>query len=83
MVATNPVTPAWLKALDIDATGVLWSLLVMLALPVPLGQRLSSHSLVPNIGTPMPEPGTRALMLAGSILVGAMARRRARHARQG
>ena len=37
LVASNPATAAWLKDLDVDAAGVWWSLLVMLALPMALG----------------------------------------------
>ena len=37
MVALNPATAQWMRHLDIDASGVLWSLLVMLGAPMALG----------------------------------------------
>jgi BASS family bile acid:Na+ symporter len=37
MVALNPATAQWLRHLDVDAYGVLWSLLVMLGAPMALG----------------------------------------------
>jgi BASS family bile acid:Na+ symporter len=37
MVSTNPVTRAWLRTLEIDPSGIWWSLLVLLALPMTLG----------------------------------------------
>ena len=41
MVASNPATARWLRTLDIDATGIWFSLLVLLALPMVLGLWLS------------------------------------------
>lgn len=37
MVALNPATAQWMRHLDVDAAGVLWSLLVMLGAPMALG----------------------------------------------
>ena len=37
MVASNPVTAAWLRQLEIDASAIWWSLLALLALPMLLG----------------------------------------------
>jgi len=37
MVSGNPVTAAWLRQLDIDASAIWWSLLVLLAIPMSLG----------------------------------------------
>jgi bile acid:Na+ symporter, BASS family len=37
MVATNPATAGWLRQLDIDPSGIWWSLLALLALPMALG----------------------------------------------
>ncbi|MBL8344347.1 MAG: bile acid:sodium symporter family protein [Rubrivivax sp.] len=37
MVASNPATAAWLRKLDIDASAIWWSLLVLLAVPMALG----------------------------------------------
>jgi bile acid:Na+ symporter, BASS family len=37
MVATNPVTAGWLRQLEIDPSGIWWSLFALLALPMSLG----------------------------------------------
>jgi BASS family bile acid:Na+ symporter len=37
MVASNPATAAWLRQLDIDASAIWWSLLLLLAVPMSLG----------------------------------------------
>ncbi len=37
MVATNPATAGWLRQLEIDPSGIWWSLLALLALPMSLG----------------------------------------------
>jgi BASS family bile acid:Na+ symporter len=37
MVSTNPATASWLRRLDIDPSGIWWSLLALLALPMTLG----------------------------------------------
>ena len=37
MVASNPATASWLRELAIDASGIWWSLLALLALPMALG----------------------------------------------
>jgi bile acid:Na+ symporter, BASS family len=37
MVATNPATAGWLRQLSIDPSGIWWSLLALLALPMSLG----------------------------------------------
>jgi BASS family bile acid:Na+ symporter len=37
MVATNPATAGWLRELSIDPSGIWWSLLALLALPMSLG----------------------------------------------
>jgi BASS family bile acid:Na+ symporter len=37
MIAANPATAAWLKTLQIDPSGIWWSLLVLLALPMAAG----------------------------------------------
>jgi BASS family bile acid:Na+ symporter len=44
MVATNPDTSAWLQTLSIDPSGIWWSLLMLLAIPMALGL-LASHQL--------------------------------------
>ncbi len=42
MVASNPATSAWLKTLEIDASAIWWSLLLLLAIPMSLGL-LANH----------------------------------------
>ena len=42
MIATNPATAGWLRELNLDASGIWVSLLVMLAIPMALGL-LFSH----------------------------------------
>lgn len=37
MVSTNPATAGWLRELSIDASGIWWSLLALLAVPMALG----------------------------------------------
>jgi bile acid:Na+ symporter, BASS family len=37
MVASNPATAGWLRQLEIDPSGIWWSLLALLALPMSLG----------------------------------------------
>ncbi len=37
MVSSNPATAGWLRQLDIDPSGIWWSLLALLALPMALG----------------------------------------------
>ena len=44
MVASNPATAGWLRTLDIDPSGIWFSLVVLLALPMALGL-LASHRL--------------------------------------
>lgn len=41
MVAANPVTAGWLRVLAIDPSGIWWSLLALLALPMALGLTLA------------------------------------------
>ena len=43
MVSANPVTAAWLRQLDIDASAIWWSLLALLAAPMLLGLLCSHH----------------------------------------
>ena len=43
MIASNPVTAGWLKTLAIDPTGIWWSLLALLALPMAAGLLLHRH----------------------------------------
>lgn len=37
MVSTNPATAGWLRQLEIDPSGIWWSLLALLAVPMALG----------------------------------------------
>lgn len=37
MMATNPATASWMRALSIDASDIWWSLLALLAVPMALG----------------------------------------------
>jgi bile acid:Na+ symporter, BASS family len=41
MVASNPVTAGWLRQLDIDPSGIWFSLLALLALPMAAGMTVS------------------------------------------
>jgi bile acid:Na+ symporter, BASS family len=43
MVASNPATAGWLRELAIDPSGIWWSLLALLALPMALGLLCSRH----------------------------------------
>lgn len=43
MVAGNPATAGWLRSLDIDPSGIWWSLLALLALPMGAGMALARH----------------------------------------
>ena len=44
MVATNPATAGWLRELAIDPSGIWWSLLALLALPMALGLALAHRA---------------------------------------
>jgi BASS family bile acid:Na+ symporter len=41
MMATNPATASWMRALSLDASDIWWSLLALLAIPMALGLTLS------------------------------------------
>lgn len=43
MVSTNPATAGWLRQLAIDPSGIWWSLLALLALPMTLGILFNRH----------------------------------------
>ncbi len=43
MIATNPATAGWLRELQIDPSGIWWSLLALLALPMALGLWVSQR----------------------------------------
>ncbi len=46
MVASNPATAGWLRELSIDPSGIWWSLLALLAVPMALGLWVA-HRFVP------------------------------------
>jgi BASS family bile acid:Na+ symporter len=46
MVSTNPATAGWLRQLEIDPSGIWWSLLGLLAVPMALGMWIA-HRWVP------------------------------------
>ena len=61
MVSTNPVTAGWLRELSIDPSGIWWSLLALLAVPMALGL-LCSHQL-PGLTEKVRKPlGTFSLL---------------------
>jgi len=43
MISTNPATAGWLRELAIDPSGIWWSLLGLLALPMTLGLLIGHH----------------------------------------
>jgi bile acid:Na+ symporter, BASS family len=67
MVASNPATAAWLKDLDVHAAGVLWSLLLMLALPMALGLLLAHQQ--PSWAARIKKPLARFSVLALLVFV--------------
>jgi BASS family bile acid:Na+ symporter len=62
MVASNPATAAWLKRLDIDASAIWWSLLVLLAIPMSLG--LFANHRWPQVTKKLRKPLGRFSLLA-------------------
>ncbi len=62
MVASNPVTAGWLRELAIDPSGIWWSLLALLAVPMALGL-LCSH-LFPALTERIRRPLGRFSLLA-------------------
>jgi BASS family bile acid:Na+ symporter len=70
MVSTNPATAGWLRELSIDPSGIWWSLLALLALPMALGL-LVGHKL-PTLTERIRKPlGTFSLVaLLAFIAVG-------------
>jgi bile acid:Na+ symporter, BASS family len=65
MVATNPDTAAWLRTLEIDPSGIWWSLLALLALPMALGMLLHHHHprLTQRLRKPLGNFSLAALLL--------------------
>lgn len=62
MVATNPDTAQWMRELQIDATGVLGALLVMLGAPMALGMGLARSQ--PAAAARIKKPLSRICLLA-------------------
>lgn len=76
MVAANPATAAWLKRLDIDASGIWLSLFVLLALPMAAGLYVAHRhaAWVPRIRGPL---GRFSLLALGAFIVLGLLRERA------
>ena len=64
MIATNPATAGWLRELNLDASGIWVSLLVMLAIPMALGLLFSHRfpSLTGRIQKPLANFSLAALL---------------------
>ncbi|MDP3082546.1 MAG: bile acid:sodium symporter, partial [Rubrivivax sp.] len=68
MVATNPATAAWLRTLEIDPSGIWWSLLALLALPMALG--LLVNRRLPGLTQRIRHPLARFSLIAlGAFIV--------------
>lgn len=75
MVATNPATAGWLRELSIDPSGIWWSLLALLALPMTLGLTLSHRS--PALAQRLRKPlGTFSLLALLAFIVAGLVRER-------
>ena len=76
MVASNPVTASWLRELAIDPSGIWWSLLALLALPMALGLLCSRHlpALAQRIRKPL---GTFSLLALLAFIALGLVRERA------
>jgi BASS family bile acid:Na+ symporter len=75
MMATNPATAGWMRALAIDASDIWWSLLALLALPMALGLTLGHRA--PLVTAKIRRPlGTFSMVaLLAFIAVGLFAQR--------
>jgi len=64
MIASNPATAGWLRELNLDASGIWVSLLVMLAIPMSLGLLFSHQfpSVTARIQKPLANLSLAALM---------------------
>lgn len=64
MIATNPATAGWLRELNLDASGIWVSLLVMLAIPMALGLLFSHRfpALTARIQKPLANFSLAALL---------------------
>jgi bile acid:Na+ symporter, BASS family len=65
MVSTNPATASWLRTLDIDPSGIWWSLLALLALPMTLGLLMGHYrpALTQALRKPLGRFSVGALLL--------------------
>jgi BASS family bile acid:Na+ symporter len=65
MVSTNPATASWLRTLDIDPSGIWWSLLALLALPMTLGLLMGHYqpALTQTLRKPLGRFSVGALLL--------------------
>jgi bile acid:Na+ symporter, BASS family len=70
MMATNPVTAGWLRQLEIDASGIWFSLVVLLALPMWLGLWLSREYPRATMRIQKPLANFSLLALLAFIVVG-------------
>lgn len=72
MLATNPATASWLRALSIDASEIWWSLLLLLALPMTLGLLVSHRwpAATARLRKPLANIGLLALLafIAGGLV---------------
>ena len=75
MVSTNPATAGWLRELAIDPTGIWWSLLALLAVPMTLGLTLGHRS--PALAAKLRKPlGTFSLLALLAFIVAGLVRER-------
>ncbi len=73
MVAANPATAGWLKTLEIDPSGIWWSLLALLALPMSAGLLVGHHfpALTARIRKPL---GSFSLLALLAFIVAGLVR---------
>ena len=75
MVSTNPATAGWLRELAIDPSGIWWSLLALLAVPMTLGLTLGHRS--PALAAKLRKPlGTFSLLALLAFIVAGLVRER-------
>jgi BASS family bile acid:Na+ symporter len=75
MVSTNPATADWLRELSIDPSGIWWSLLALLAVPMTLGLTLGHRS--PALAAKLRKPlGTLSLLALLVFIVAGLVRER-------
>ncbi|WP_395702396.1 bile acid:sodium symporter family protein [Aquabacterium sp.] len=76
MMATNPATAAWMRALQLDASDIWWSLLALLALPMAAGLLLGHHAprFTARIRVPL---GNFSLLALLAFIVGGLVSQRA------